>query len=239
MLHQFGIGKYDAGKLGHPSFLSLLPLCPHWMDDVMDDVAHSSPSLHHLSASTLSRKRKANGEDNTVQECPPTPEPMVVDTQDCLPRIPSRSCWPSTSHSNIWSPSSPSSSFLSNTHSSLNIESQREHKRPRIQHAPSGCPRRTYERRTGRATSEVIDMGVVSAARPGPSKGSLLRSSHRPSFLPTIDWSSPNIPSSQPIPNRDTLKELDLEAILRNPQLRKFMIVIFVIVNRLTSILRP
>ncbi|KAF9221625.1 Tcp11-domain-containing protein [Gyrodon lividus] len=37
---------------------------------------------------------------------------------------------------------------------------------------------------------------------------------------PYIDLSSPHIPSLHPLINRQTLKELDLSAILRNPQLR-------------------
>jgi hypothetical protein len=37
-----------------------------------------------------------------------------------------------------------------------------------------------------------------------------------------IDPCSPHIPVRNPPINKDTLKELDLEAILRNPQLRAF-----------------
>ncbi|KIJ62572.1 hypothetical protein HYDPIDRAFT_94005 [Hydnomerulius pinastri MD-312] len=44
-------------------------------------------------------------------------------------------------------------------------------------------------------------------------------SSHPPPF-PHIDLTSPHIPSLHPLINRQTLKELDLSAILRNPQLR-------------------
>jgi hypothetical protein len=38
-----------------------------------------------------------------------------------------------------------------------------------------------------------------------------------------VDLSSPYIPCLQPLINRETLKELDLEQILRNPQLREFL----------------
>jgi hypothetical protein len=44
-----------------------------------------------------------------------------------------------------------------------------------------------------------------------------------PTLLPSspyIDLTSPHIPSLHPLINRQTLKELDLSAILRNPQLR-------------------
>ncbi|KAG0704216.1 hypothetical protein DFH29DRAFT_912289 [Suillus ampliporus] len=36
---------------------------------------------------------------------------------------------------------------------------------------------------------------------------------------PPVDLSSPHIPSMHPFINRHTLKELDLDSILRNPQL--------------------
>lgn len=42
--------------------------------------------------------------------------------------------------------------------------------------------------------------------------------------LPSIDLSSPHIPPLQSLINRNTLKELDLSAILRNPQLRHDLI---------------
>ncbi|KAF9241180.1 T-complex protein 11-domain-containing protein [Melanogaster broomeanus] len=47
-------------------------------------------------------------------------------------------------------------------------------------------------------------------------------SSHQPLQhpFPHIDLTSPHIPSLHPLINRQTLKELDLSAILRNPQLR-------------------
>jgi hypothetical protein len=182
----------------------------------MDDVAHSSPSLSQLS---LPRKRKADGEDPIAQDCqcPSSPEPMAVDASECLPRNPSHPCWSSNPQSDVWSPSPAPSAF--DTDSNIALEHrQREHKRPRIQ-VPNSIRKRSHARRTSRLNTEVADTGVISAASAGPSKGSLLRPSHK-SFLPTIDWNSPNIPPAQPIPNRDTLKELDLEAILRNPQLR-------------------
>ncbi|KAH9936309.1 T-complex protein 11-domain-containing protein [Fomitopsis serialis] len=77
-------------------------------------------------------------------------------------------------------------------------------------------------------THDTRDTGIVSATEPGPSRGSLLRictlpTTPRPSSsvpVSPIETFSPHIPSHQPPINRDTLKELDLEAILRNPQLR-------------------
>ncbi|OSD07230.1 Tcp11-domain-containing protein [Trametes coccinea BRFM310] len=97
---------------------------------------------------------------------------------------------------------------------------------------------------------ETRDTGIVSATEPGPSRGSLLRTHSLPSLpaspassaLPPSSSAqgqlsnfksksvpvspidpcslSPHIPPHQPPINRETLKELDLDAILRNPQLR-------------------
>ncbi|KAI0761944.1 T-complex protein 11-domain-containing protein [Trametes elegans] len=106
-----------------------------------------------------------------------------------------------------------------------------------IPSGPSGSPQRV--RRTAsksslrsqqrrRRAGETRDTGIVSATEPGPSRGSLLR----PPSLPTSQSRSvpvspiepcslsPHIPPHQPPVNRETLKELDLDAILRNPQLR-------------------
>ncbi|KZT73798.1 Tcp11-domain-containing protein [Daedalea quercina L-15889] len=87
-------------------------------------------------------------------------------------------------------------------------------------------PARKFIRRS--RTNDTRDTGIVSATEPGPSRGSLLRICTLPttprasSSVPVspIETFSPHIPSHQPPINRDTLKELDLEAILRNPQLR-------------------
>ncbi|KAH9841551.1 Tcp11-domain-containing protein [Rhodofomes roseus] len=125
-------------------------------------------------------------------------------------------------------------------------ESQKEGpskpKRPRIEipQAPSS-PRRARRRFYSPAlssparklirrsrTHDTRDTGIVSATEPGPSRGSLLRictlpTTPRPSSsvpVSPIETFSPHIPSHQPPINRETLKELDLEAILRNPQLR-------------------
>ncbi|TFK52540.1 Tcp11-domain-containing protein [Heliocybe sulcata] len=70
-------------------------------------------------------------------------------------------------------------------------------------------------------------MGLPPPSCPGPAQGSLLRRTSpasdtakpRLSCL-TIDPNSPHVPSPFPLVTRETLKELDLEAILRNPQLR-------------------
>ncbi|OSX59836.1 hypothetical protein POSPLADRAFT_1092821, partial [Postia placenta MAD-698-R-SB12] len=141
-----------------------------------------------------------------------------------------------------WSQPSPASSavpFLSDAQK----EGPSRPKRPRIDIPPSSPAARRVRR--GRALyshsvpsprrhsrrarlGETRDTGIVSATEPGPSRGSLLRYSSLPSTprpvssLPVspIEPIPHHIPPHQPPINRDTLKELDLEAILRNPQLR-------------------
>ncbi|KAI0657432.1 T-complex protein 11-domain-containing protein [Cubamyces menziesii] len=127
----------------------------------------------------------------------------------------------------------------------LERDGQPASKRLRIEipTTPPGSPRRSRRalRPSPRATTgyqrrlrpgETRDTGIVSATEPGPSRGSLLRSSslpgpssyHKSRSVPAspIDPCSvsPHIPPHQPPINRETLKELDLDAILRNPQLR-------------------
>ncbi|KAI0354957.1 Tcp11-domain-containing protein [Trametes cingulata] len=123
---------------------------------------------------------------------------------------------------------------------SLDREGQPSAKRLRIEipSTPPGSPHRarrsqrpsprTTTQRRRRAAGETRDTGIVSATEPGPSSGSLLRpnrtSASKSQSVPVspIDPCSlsPHIPPHQPPINRETLKELDLDAILRNPQLR-------------------
>ncbi|KAG7088455.1 hypothetical protein E1B28_012446 [Marasmius oreades] len=77
-----------------------------------------------------------------------------------------------------------------------------------------------------RLGNDVEDIGLIPSVAPGPSTGSLLhlrRSAAAPALIDApipIDYNSLHIPSVQPYISRQTLKELDLETILRNPQLR-------------------
>ncbi|KAH9891640.1 T-complex protein 11-domain-containing protein [Cubamyces lactineus] len=145
--------------------------------------------------------------------------------------------------------SSSSSARPSSTLIAPQLERERDgqpaSKRLRIEipTTPPGSPRRSrralrpsprttagYQRRL--RPGETRDTGIVSATEPGPSRGSLLRTSslpgpssyHKSKSVPVspIDPCSvsPHIPPHQPPINRETLKELDLDAILRNPQLR-------------------
>ena len=84
--------------------------------------------------------------------------------------------------------------------------------------------------------TDIRDTGVVSAIEPrrlgvslvcpgslSPSLPSPLPSNRTAQSVPVTptEPSPPHVPSHQPPINRVTLKELDLEAILRNPQLRQ------------------
>ena len=88
-----------------------------------------------------------------------------------------------------------------------------------------------------RQGSDIEDIGIVPTADPGPSSGSLLRERPPTLKIPSplrpyleikkttksespIDFASPHIPPAQPLINRQTLKELELDVILRNPVIR-------------------
>lgn len=75
-----------------------------------------------------------------------------------------------------------------------------------------------------RLGNDIEDIGIVNPKPdPGPASGSLLRNTVKnvPVFsaIP-YNPNSPHIPPPYPLVNRHTLKELHLDAILRNPQLR-------------------
>ncbi|KZP33597.1 Tcp11-domain-containing protein [Athelia psychrophila] len=104
---------------------------------------------------------------------------------------------------------------------------------PKRQRSPGGsplltppCPPSRFWRR-----SDIRDMGIVPVQDPTPMSESIYHvrggpcasgcPQHLlPSPLPPINLNSPHIPVLQPTINRRTLQELDLNAILRNPQLR-------------------
>ncbi|KAJ7675858.1 T-complex protein 11-domain-containing protein [Mycena polygramma] len=118
-------------------------------------------------------------------------------------------------------------------------------KRPRLQKRESRRdygppPRRGLAKRScmrpprspphPRLGNDLEDCGIVSTSDPGPSSGSLLhlrdtvftKSPVSPSAVSSvpIDPNSSHIPPVHPPINRNTLKELDLDVIIRNPQLR-------------------
>lgn len=208
----------------------------------MDDIVHDFPVNH--------RKRKADNdgsEDSSAADSVVSPEVIRIDTTSLPPPAPSnapRQPWLASDSDNvIWtSPTSPQvSSPLSQV--MFNVYPS---KRPRVEKTEPALRkdiRRTSRRSSGKVSpsrppptvrqgNDIEDTGIVSTSDPGPSSGSLLHLRDGPSAnkpadqLPSpdvpfiIDSNSPHIPSLQPLINRQTLRELDLDAILRNPQLR-------------------
>jgi hypothetical protein len=210
----------------------------------MDDLAHDFP-LNHRKRKADPEDHKDNPSSDTVAISPP-----LVDTSSTSNTGPSnapRHPWlPSNNDSPIWSPSSsqPSSPLSSEV---IFTYPPKPTKRPRLQRIETSLrhnkryppsPRKSailfkpFPSRPSplRHGNDIEDIGIVSTADPGPSTGSLLhlrpnpKSTDSPSppvppFIP-LDIGSTHIPSMQPLINRQTLKELDLDAILRNPQLR-------------------
>ncbi|TCD65491.1 hypothetical protein EIP91_002575 [Steccherinum ochraceum] len=176
----------------------------------------------------------------------PAPDPTFL-PQAATPRmpdsvdLPAASSWNRPRHNTVpllqWHPPS-----IATTHPFLPpIQGPSRPKRPRIE-IPSS-PRKVRRARTPFTAlvparmsrharlGELRDTGVVSATEPRPSRTTYLSAGHlspphRPAHSapssPTIEPVSPHVPSHQPPINRETLKELDLEAILRNPQLREY-----------------
>ena len=88
-------------------------------------------------------------------------------------------------------------------------------KRPRIDTTPRRCPpRRSPTKLVSPRLADIVDTGIVSSADPGPSSGSLRRATS------VLDFNAAYVPPMLPLINRQTLKELELDAIFRNPQLR-------------------
>lgn len=182
----------------------------------MDDVTHDSPSLGQIS-----RKRKADGDDPVSQDCQ-SPEPMAVDPIDGLLPIPRHHQWSGSSDGHISAP------FLEENNHPTPTCRPREPKRPKIQVSTSTTGSSGPQHRRKGTPCSPQRRGGRSGDSPHGYIESITRSdspkSHRhqrASALSTIDLDSPHIPSFLPIPNRETLKELDLEAVLCNPQLRK------------------
>ncbi|KAI1789612.1 Tcp11-domain-containing protein [Ganoderma leucocontextum] len=214
----------------------------------MDDLAHESRPIHSLNRKRKADQDDHNVSPSPSDPASP-PDSMLIDPQatprcpaDAATPGPSTAPWPiarSRQGMSPWhqpsSPCAPSPFIPPRTR-----EGQPSPKRLRIEipctplASPHRLrrPHRTASRHAGRQrrAGETRDTGIVSATEPGPSRGSLLRTASLP--LPSSSSRSvpvspiepitisPHIPPHQPPINRETLKELDLEAILRNPQLR-------------------
>ncbi|TFK40550.1 T-complex protein 11-domain-containing protein [Crucibulum laeve] len=212
----------------------------------MDDLAHEFP-LNHRKRKADSSDDRQEPSSSSAEQAVSSQDSLLVDNTAAGPSNAPRQPWlASDAGDALWS--SPSSPQVSSPLSSQALSSYTDNtaKRPRLDRVvppphPSG--RRMSKHFIRKATpsksptvrhgSDIEDIGIVSTADPGPSTGSLLRprsskSLSRPTLptlrvprlLPQVDLSSPYLPSLQPLINRQTLKELDLDAILRNPQLR-------------------
>ncbi|PIL22542.1 hypothetical protein GSI_15231 [Ganoderma sinense ZZ0214-1] len=215
----------------------------------MDDLAHESRPIHSLNRKRKADQDDHNV-SSSPPDPPSAPDAMLIDPQatprcpaDPPAPGPSTAPWQIARSSQGMSPwhqtSHPSCATPSYIAPRLR-EGQPSPKRLRIEIpcTPPGSPlrarrpHRTVSRQPGRQRrpGETRDTGIVSATEPGPSRGSLLRTASLPapsSSSRSVPVSpveptpiSPHIPPHQPPINRETLKELDLEAILRNPQLR-------------------
>ncbi|KAI0720506.1 T-complex protein 11-domain-containing protein [Cerioporus squamosus] len=213
----------------------------------MDDLAHESRPIHSLNRKRKADQDDHNV-NPAPQDAVSNGEPMLIDVQ-ATPRCPAdtspaapAAAWPIARARQGMNPSwpspscPPSAAFLPQRAR----EGQPSPKRLRIEipttppgspHRPRRGQRQVSSRHLGRQrrAGETRDTGIVSATEPGPSRGSLLRTASLPALpssrsvpVSPIEPAvvSPHIPPHQPPINRETLKELDLEAILRNPQLR-------------------
>ncbi|KAF8957295.1 T-complex protein 11-domain-containing protein [Flammula alnicola] len=176
----------------------------------MDDLAHRCPLNH--------RKRKADQDD--CQDLPSVSDQAVV-SSDSPSGVAGPSCnaprqqWITETDDKLWaSPNSPQVS------SPLTSQVLRGTKRPRIDTHESTlrAAKRPYPRRSPskmspspltsvRQGSDIEDIGIVSTAHPGPS-----------SVAYQVQFAAH--PPTQPLINRQTLRELELDVILRNPVIR-------------------
>ncbi|KAF8442909.1 Tcp11-domain-containing protein [Boletus edulis BED1] len=192
------------------------------------------------------RKRKADTDEDAqhpISQSSQSPsDPILVDRPSSplqpshAPRQPPTSPWLSTDTAHaVWpSEHSPTDSPPVSPLSTESVHA-RFHKRPRIDtkthprtpdrhlssraSLPPPTPTRRSRRREPLSPSPSSPQPPVLRIEPHlPSAGSLHPALQPP--FPHIDLASPHIPSLHPLINRQTLKELDLSAILRNPQLR-------------------
>ncbi|KAJ7670235.1 T-complex protein 11-domain-containing protein [Mycena rosella] len=192
----------------------------------MDDIAHELP--------LTPRKRKAPQDDPQDPKPPPPVDAILADPS----AVPGPATGPSTAPRQSWHPAPnmwPTSlAFRPSPQKRPRLE-KRDSRRdlPRLppvrRLAKRPCMRPARSPPHPRLGNDLEDIGIVSTSDPGPATGSLLRlrdtvftKSVSPSVVSSIpiDPNSTHIPSLQPPINRSTLKELDLDVIIRNPQLR-------------------
>lgn len=210
---------------GHPLLiyrsvlLSLFPSLPS-----MDDLAHELPLNH--------RKRKADSDDCSAdsQDSRAASDGLMVDTSPAATArlvIPPRLQWPPARNEMWSSPSSPSSCSPVSPQVEYDTYPSNRPKRPRLDmmDSPPSSPTKDAQKIVASdspkpSSSRVPDAALIDPVA-GPSNSHLFRSPRSsPAGFATIDYSSPHIPPLRPPVNRQTLQELELDSILRNPQLR-------------------
>lgn len=166
------------------------------------------------------RKRKADGDDCNV---PPQQVPVPV-AQDALITDPSSSSSSCNAPRQPWlTTTTTSSDDVLWRHAPASRTGGTTPKRPRLDIPGRKNSRRSPTKRSPtrspvlRSGSDLEDIGILPTSEPGPSRGSLLQ---RPARSLPFDLNPLPSPPHLPLINRQTLKELDLDAILRNPQLR-------------------
>jgi hypothetical protein len=191
----------------------------------MDDFAHQCPLNQ--------RKRKADQDD--LQDASPPDSVVSNDRQPLTVSTPSSNaprqlCLTSETNDNhLWaSPTSPQvpsplTSQLKRPRIDTRVQDRHFSQRKLV------APRMAADRHG----SDIEDIGIVSTSDPGPSSGSLLREKPIPAAVGTIsetptssisDFSSRHVHSMVPLIGRYTLKELELDSIFRNPQLRAYCV---------------
>lgn len=230
----------------YPPAILRLPFHPFLLSRRrMDDLAQSWQPLNHRKrkaecSADVKRKDSESKDPSSSQQ-----EPSLVPSPSAAPRQPwltQSSEWQAAAAAAAASSSGATSPLA--TEVLLNPAPSASAKRPRLEKIQTSLrtsrkshtkrsPTKSAFLRPPRQGSDIEDLGVVSSADPGPSTGSLLelRTPKSPaSFTPLspssanslpIDVNSVYVPSLQPLINRQTLSELDLDVILRNPQLRE------------------
>lgn len=228
-----------------------LPLQGYSLTSHMGDLGHPLHSLNcrkrklksdsdeECQPSLVPRDTSTPTNDDILVAPPTTPHHLSN-----APRQPPSSPWISTDTARAVWPSEPSPiepppvSPLTPTDTDC---PQRLHKRPRVDtdnlpsfksqrrpissaRTPSSprSPCRSF-RKTEHPSSPSQRQPLSSVLKIDPHSTPL--DTPNPSLPPTpqsrVDLTSPHIPSMHPLINRQTLKELDLNSILRNPQLRQ------------------
>ncbi|KAF8908869.1 T-complex protein 11-domain-containing protein [Gymnopilus junonius] len=189
----------------------------------MDDLAHRKRKQDQDD-----RQESKNNAPVAVPDRRPSDPPNPPGPSSIAPRLPRLA---ETADSLWTSPTSPQvSSPLSTAPVLINSSSS---KRPRIdtqdatlrKRPTRRLPVKIFSSSPLRIGSDIEDIGIVPTSDPGPSSGSLLRERCLPAPEPrwldlSANLNSPHIPSMKPPINRSTLKELELDIILRNPVIR-------------------